>query len=292
MIRLLAPAKINLSLEVIGKRDDGYHEVRTVLQAIDLADELDFEDADDLTLRVEPEGAVPVNENLVLRAGRVLREAAGEPRGAAITLRKRIPVAAGLGGGSGGAASALLGLCRLWGLDFPESRLRELAVSLGSDVPFFLRGGTALATGRGETLEPLPMPAERFLVIVVPDQPEEPGKTARLYGLLQPRHFSDGSRTEEVVRRLTHAEPVGEALHNDFAQVAFSAHGSYELTCTLLGTTEAKHPLLAGAGPAMFALADDEPTAERVRERMAGYELSATIARLIGPWGLDGLEAG
>ena len=122
-----------------------------------------------------------------MQAGRLLRVASGEQRGAAITLRKRIPVAAGLGGGSSDAAAALLGLRKLWGLDMPEGELAAIASRLGSDVPFFLHGGTALASGRGDVLTPLPQPVEPFAVVVTPpNEPDEGHKTARLYGLLKP----------------------------------------------------------------------------------------------------------
>ena len=110
MISLQAPAKINLSFEVLGRRADGYHEVRTVLAAVDIVDELELTEADALTLTVEPEGAAPVEDNLVLRAALLLREAAAPGAGAAMVLRKRIPLAAGLGGGSSDAAAALLGV--------------------------------------------------------------------------------------------------------------------------------------------------------------------------------------
>jgi 4-diphosphocytidyl-2-C-methyl-D-erythritol kinase len=258
MISLKAPAKINLSFEVIGKRDDGFHEVRTVLQAIDLADVVEIEEADEIRLTVEPVGAVPVEGNLVLRAAVALREATGVAGGAAIMLRKRIPVAAGL----------------------------------GADVPFFLRGGTAIGSGRGDAQELLPMPVERFAVVVTPrDLPADEAKTSRLYGLLKPQHFSDGSSTGAVVFRITKGQPVGNAMRNTFAAVASVAHASYEMTCTIFGTTEAGTTMLAGAGPSLFALVEDEVVGERIRGSMelAGYE--AHLVGLLRPWPGNGLEA-
>jgi 4-diphosphocytidyl-2-C-methyl-D-erythritol kinase len=291
-IRLLAPAKVNLSLEVVGKRDDGYHEVRTVLQAVDLADVIELARADDVTLTVEPAGAVAVEGNLALRAARLLREASGERRGAKITLHKRIPVAAGLGGGSSDAAATLLGLRRLWSLSVSEPHLDMLATAMGSDVSFFLHGGTALGTGRGDQLEGLPMPAERYAVIVSPSERARASKTARLYGMLRPEHYGDGSATTEVVRRIVAGEALGDAPLNTFARVAFSAYDSYELACTVFGTTEAAHPLLAGAGPSLFTLVDDDAAAERISARMRGEGYETHVARLLGAWGLDGLDAG
>jgi len=153
---LRASAKVNLALEVLGKRADGYHEIATVLQAVDLFDRIAVETADSLSLHTD-DPDLPTDEgNLVMRAARLLQKAAGIETGARIRLQKRIPVAAGLGGGSSDAAATLWGLSRLWKLRWPTARLQELAVELGMDVPFFLGAGRAVARGRGEQLAPLP----------------------------------------------------------------------------------------------------------------------------------------
>jgi len=152
---LRASAKVNLALEVLGKRADGYHEIATVLQAVDLFDRIAVETADSLSLHTD-DPDLPTDEgNLVMRAARLLQKAAGIETGARIRLQKRIPVAAGLGGGSSDAAATLWGLSRLWKLRWPTARLQELAVELGMDVPFFLGAGRAVARGRGEQLAPL-----------------------------------------------------------------------------------------------------------------------------------------
>jgi 4-diphosphocytidyl-2-C-methyl-D-erythritol kinase len=267
-------------LEVIGKRADGYHDVRTVLQTVNLFDDIEIEHAGELTLTVEPASAVPIDGNLVLHAAHMLRQAVGEARGAAITLRKRIPVAAGLGGGSTDAAATLLGLRELWSLDISDAALAAMAALLGSDVPFFLRGGTTLGTGRGDELRPLSMPVESLAVIVTPQEPEEATKTARLYGMLRPEHFSDGGKTDEVVRRIEADEPLGNAPYSTFAQVAFSAYASYELACTILRTTRAEHTLLCGAGPSLITLVDDAAVAESIRDCMLGEGHVVHVAKL------------
>ena len=279
MIRLQAPAKINLSFEVLGLRPDGYHEVRTVLAAVDIADELELREAGGLALSVEPEGAAPVEDNLVLRAARLLRDAAPAGAGVAMTLHKRIPAAAGLGGGSSDSAATLLGLRRMWRLDLSDETLAQLAVRLGSDVPFFLRGGTALAAGRGDRLTPLPQPVERFAVVVAPEEPAG-GKTERMYGMLGPRHFSDGGRTAEVTRRIRAGEPLGSVLFNAFEAVAPDAYASYEPLRSAFAEAGAS-ALLSGAGPAMFALAGDEAEAGALRERLAGRGYAAWAAALL-----------
>lgn len=313
MPRLSAPAKVNLTFEALGRRADGYHEVRTVLHAISLADEIAFAPADELSLAVEPpeEGAfssaasAPAgDDNLVLRAARLLRREAGVKAGAAIRLRKRIPVAAGLGGGSSDAAATLRGLRRLWRLDLDADALRELAAQLGSDVPFFVTGGAALAEGRGESLTPLP-PAQGSVVVMAPppdgdgvgkardgDASRNPvapsdgadvGKTAAMYALLQTEHYSDGRASDELEQRLRAGAPAsdwGGALTNAFEAVAPQAHPLYAAMREAF-EAEGLRPLLCGSGPAMFALAPDAPAAAK-RLRRAGWPAQA--ARLLPAW--------
>ncbi len=288
-LRLLAPAKVNLAFEVLGRRADGYHEVRTVLQSLSLADELTFEASDALSLTVEPEGAAPVEENLVLAAARLLQRETGVSTGASVHLAKRIPTAGGLGGGSSDAAIALLGLRRLWGLALDADALRGLAARLGSDVPFFVSGGTALGEGRGERLTPLPTP-EGEAVVAVPDASRPRDKTAQMYGLLTPEHYTDGSATADVERRLNSGEPLDARVVNAFDAVGAEAYPSYTGLCAAFESVGLR-PALCGAGPSMFAPADAGTAsvlAERVAER-AGC--SALPVWFRGPWGLEGIEA-
>ncbi len=165
------PGKVNLHLEVLGRRPDGYQEVRTLLQSVDLFDELTGEVAPDgvIELQVVPSGAVPENiDNLVVRAAHELRKH-GVPCGVSLTLTKRIPVGGGLGGGSADAAGALVLLNRLWELSLSPVDIHRSAAALGSDVPFFLHGGLALGVGRGDEVYPLPDLPELGVVIAVPD---------------------------------------------------------------------------------------------------------------------------
>lgn len=289
MLRLLAPAKVNLTFEVLGRRADGYHEVRTVMQALSLADELTFEESETLTLTVEPEAAAPVEGNLVLAAARLLQREAGAPAGAAVHLTKRIPTAGGLGGGSSDAAAALLGLRQLWGLDLDADALRELAARLGSDVPFFVSGGTALAEGRGERLTQLPSLAGEA-VLAVPDASGPEDKTARMYGLLTPEHYTDGSVTVDVVRRVSAREPAGDAPVNAFDAVAAQAYPSYAALREAFELAGLR-PALCGAGPCMFALAD-AGEADHLAKCVAAHAGCFVIpARFRGGWGLEGVAA-
>lgn len=214
---LLAPAKLNLGLEILGRRADGYHELVTIFQAIALYDTLTVAPAPKLTLRADP--ALGGEGNLVLRAARALAAWGGtHRRGAALTLEKGIPVAAGLGGGSSDAAATLRGLCQLWGLDPPVEELTALATSLGADVPFFLRGGTALASGIGQRVVALPPLAGVWFVTLTPPLPPLPDKTRRLYGALGSVDFGDGARVRAQAERLRRGESLDPALLvNSFA---------------------------------------------------------------------------
>ena len=266
-LTLTAAAKVNLALEVLGKRPDGYHEVTTVMQTVDLADRLTLEDADDLTLATtSPE--IPVDgSNLALRAAAALREAAKVDRGVKVRLDKRIPVAAGLGGGSSNAAAVLLGLNRLWGLRWPGARLAEVAETLGSDVPFFLKGGVALGTGRGEHITPLtgvPM----ALVLV---NPGTPLSTAAVYGRVTPAMYSDGERTRTVIEALRARKPfrVAASLYNGLEAAAQEVGGDLVRLRAALMAAGARGALMSGSGPTVFAVARSFEQARQIRARVA-----------------------
>ena len=169
----LAPAKLNLFLHITGRRADGYHELQTLFQLLDYGDELSFDPLPNGDLSLHAEGptasAMPLDDNLILQAAELLRQEAKDPKlGAAISLYKRLPAGAGLGGGSSDAAATLLALNELWQLDFTEAQLCELGVKLGADVPVFLRGRSAWAEGVGEILTPVELPDAFFLVVTPP----------------------------------------------------------------------------------------------------------------------------
>ena len=167
-LRCLAPAKINLFLHVTGRRPDGYHELQTVFQFLDLSDEIELVTRDDGIISRTGSSPVPVEDDLVLRAARALQRASGGKAGVDLRVSKRIPIGAGLGGGSSNAASTLVGLRRLWDVEVSDAELNDLGVSLGADVPVFLRGRAAWAEGIGERLAPLTLPRPWYLVVAPP----------------------------------------------------------------------------------------------------------------------------
>ena len=169
---MTAPAKVNLHLEVLGIRPDGFHELAMVMQSIDLADRLSFRTTADaaLTLTCDDPSLSLGDDNLVMRAAELLRSRSGfNELGAAMHLEKNIPIGAGLAGGSSDGAAALVGLNALWGLGHSGSELERLAAELGSDMPFCVAGGSQLCFGRGEVLEPLPAVQESLAVLLVKD---------------------------------------------------------------------------------------------------------------------------
>ncbi|HET6566130.1 MAG TPA: 4-(cytidine 5'-diphospho)-2-C-methyl-D-erythritol kinase [Xanthomonadales bacterium] len=168
-IKWPAPAKLNLFLHICGRREDGYHELQTLFQLIDLHDELVIEPRNDgLVHRAFGPVDVPAEQDLVVRAGRLLQSVAGIDKGANITLHKQVPTGAGLGGGSSDAATTLLVLNQMWGCNYSLDRLAQLGLELGADVPLFVRGHTAFAVGVGEDLKPVELGERHYLLVMMP----------------------------------------------------------------------------------------------------------------------------
>ncbi len=264
---LSAGAKVNLVLEVLGRRADGYHEIATVMQAVDLSDRLILEEADTISCRAAGSGVPTDGSNLAVRAARALGEAAGIARGVRITLDKRIPVAAGLGGGSANAAATLVGLNRLWGLRWSAARLGEVAVALGMDVPFFLHGGTALGTGRGEKLEAVPGVGLALVLV----NPRFGSSTAEVYGRVTPEMYTDGTRARALLGALRSRRParVAAALYNGLEPAAAPLHPEIGRMKAALLAAGVLGVALSGSGPTVFGVARSFEHARQVRARLA-----------------------
>ncbi len=261
----IAPAKINWTLEVVGKRDDGYHEIRSVMQTIELHDELSFEPSD--AIEVTYEGREPPEGDLVARATSVFARQTGG-RGARINVRKRVPEAAGLGGGSSDAAATLRALNRIWGAGYTDEPLAEIGSELGSDVAFFSHGGTALAEGRGERVTPLADAPQSWLVLLVPAI-SLPEKTRAMYSALGADDFTDGSRTAALVERLAAGSGIeDEMLYDAFERAAYEQFLGLGKFRDWLIEAGARSVHLCGSGPALFALASGEPEARAIRGRL------------------------
>lgn len=256
IVELNAFAKLNFTFEVLGRLDDCYHEIKTIMQTVSLADRLNVEDADSLSVQCNyPELAD--DANLVWKAATALADAANMRPHAKIRIDKRIPMAMGLGGGSSDAASTLLALNQLWGLDMRTDELAVVAAQVGSDVSFFLWGGTALAEGRGERVSPLPSIPTMYLSLVFPDI-NVSEKTKKMYSKLTPANYSDGGVTNRMLQILAGGQAVRESVRNCVYN-AFEELASWEFplleemrrAVTARGGPDLH---LCGAGPALFGI--------------------------------------
>lgn len=262
MLTVKAPAKINLTLEVLGKRPDGYHEIRSVFQTIGLYDTLHFEAGEGISFKCDMGGWTP-EESLVSRAAALLREATNFSKGATIEVIKKIPLMSGLGGDSSDAAAVIRGLNELWGLGLSQQKQLKLAAQLGSDVAFFLHKGTALATGRGEVITPLPPLTKMWVVLVVPNIPVKAGKTAGMYQSLTKSHYTDSKMTDKLVRTLHKGDALKPSmLFNTFENVAFDYFTGLEAYKEHIIKLGAPNIHLAGSGPTLFTMSIDKAQAE------------------------------
>lgn len=280
---VLAPAKINLSLEVLGRRPDGYHEVVTVLHTIGLADRLTFHPSDSLALHSDIPG-LPAEQNLAWQAALMLqRETSASSKGVSISLEKRVPEAAGLGGGSTDAAATLKTLNVLWGLKLPRARLLALAAKLGSDVPFFIKGGCAIGTGRGDVVKAL-RPIPSWWAVVLRPNVLLPNKTAHLYDLLEEQDFTNGATTRSLASRLrrgiaTIADVA--AARNAFERVAPTAFPGLLRSRRAMLAAGAPFVRLTGTGPALYTLVERREEGEAILGRLTAGGHEAYLAALV-----------
>lgn len=270
VVTALAPAKVNLFLHILGRRPDGYHELQTVFQLIDLCDELRFEVTADGAISRHtadlPLAAVPAEQDLVVRAARLLQQHAGVSSGARITVRKRIPMGGGLGGGSSDAACALRVLNRLWSAGLDEDALAALGLTLGADVPFFVRGRNAWGEGRGERLTPFETPAGWFTVV-------HPGVSIPTAGV-----FADPELTRDTPA-LTMQPLAASGLRNDCEPVVRRRYPEVGAAIDLLSRFgEAR---LSGTGACVFA---------RFADRAAAAQAASAMPPVWTAWVARGLQ--
>ncbi len=285
MLEVTAHAKINLTLEVLGRRDDGYHQVKTILQTVDLADRLTI--GPSLNLRVEcdhPE--INGESNLVWTAATALADHCGIAPRARIVIKKGIPVSMGLGGGSSDAAAALIALNGMWELGLSREDLAGIAAGIGSDVAFFLTGGTALAEGRGEVITQLPALPSIPVTLICPGVTLS-RKTAVMYSWLNLAHYSDGGITSRMIQILVEggfvSESVGGLTYNIFEQVVYQALPELNgLRDGLKGIFQ--NPLrLAGSGPGMFCLPSNEYEFQKAANALQPQGIGVYLVHTTGP---------
>ncbi len=285
-LRITAPAKINLGLEVLRRRSDGYHDINTVFAAIDLCDEIRLSPRADGRVLCRVEGARELKageKNLCVRAARLLqhRDGAGE-RGIDITLVKRIPIGAGLGGGSSDAAAVLRGASLLWEIPIGADELMRMALELGSDVPFFLRGGTAHAALRGEQLTPVDLPLPYTVLLVNPGIHISTPWAYRTIGRTGERPATD--LIEGLRQGVADPARLSSALVNDFEDGIFAEYPRLRKIKESLYSAGAVLALMSGSGSTMLGLFCDPNSAAAAQGRFNAYW--STIAGFLPSWGL------
>ena len=279
-VREEAHAKINLTLEVLGKRGDGYHNLASIIQTIDLHDVVTVEDADRLTVTCD-DPAVPDESNLAVAAADALCRYVGERRGAHIHVAKKIPVAAGLGGGSADAAAALRALDRLWQTGLSSDQLQEIAADVGSDVPVLINGGTTLVQGRGEDVKPLPNANLDYLLLAsLPSNID--GKTALMFSRVDPSMYTRGVLTHKLAGRIIGGGDVPEEfLFNVFRPIVGDEFPGWTDAHDQLVSLGAREVFVSGAGPTMFAI---PPSREIGVAWQLLLEQRGVRAFLVRPW--------
>lgn len=257
-----AYAKINIGLNVLGKREDGYHNLETIFHRVNIYDEIDLQPATTITL-ASTSAEVPSDDtNLCHRAAQLLARECRTIRGAQITLTKRIPVGAGLGGGSSDAAATLIGLNSFWSLNLSVEKLHECALQLGSDVPYFLRKKSALATGRGDILEYFPLDIPFWILIVAPTIQVS---TAWAYRQLR---LSDDRKirltTKLLLTGLDQPDELSHWITNDFEQPVFTHHPELQQIKESLIDGGAIFALMSGSGSAVYGFFTSRTTIEAI----------------------------
>lgn len=267
-IIVYAYAKINLGLEVLRKRPDGYHDIRSVFVAIDLADEVRFAPSEHLDVSCIPAMTARPEENLAYRAARsMLSHPSAAGKGAKIIVTKHIPAGGGLGGGSSDAAAVLLGLRRMYDLPISDAELHTMAASIGSDVPFFLHGGSALVEGRGEHITPVHLTLPYHVVLVLPGLHVE---TAGAYRGVTPRGEHP---VRDLVKDVESIDLTCEHIQNDFERSVFAQHPVLQDIKHRLLAHGATYAAMSGSGSTMYGLFTSVDNVDLLRASFPGMDV-------------------
>ncbi|WP_342047405.1 4-(cytidine 5'-diphospho)-2-C-methyl-D-erythritol kinase [Bacillus sp. OTU530] len=277
-----APAKINLSLDVLRKRNDGYHEVRMIMTTIDLADHLELTPLEENRIEVVSHNRyVPDDQrNLAYQAADLLKRRFGIRQGVSIAIEKTIPVAAGLAGGSSDAAAALRGLNKIWGLGLSMDELAEIGAEIGSDVSFCVYGGTAIATGRGEKIEHIPAPPPCWVVLA---KPQIGVSTAEVYRNLQIDRITHPN-VDQMIHSIQHSDYEGicHSVGNVLEDVTFRMHPEVAHIKEQMRRFGADAVLMSGSGPTVFALAHHDSRMHRIYNGLKGFCEQVYAVRTLG----------
>jgi 4-diphosphocytidyl-2-C-methyl-D-erythritol kinase len=277
-----ASAKINLSLDVLHKRADGYHEVEMIMTMVDLADHIEIHELPQNRIIISSQsGYIPLDEkNLAYQAARLIKERYQVNQGVYIHLDKKIPIAAGLAGGSSDAAATLRALNRLWQLNIPLDELQRLGAELGSDVPFCVRGGTALATGRGELLQPIDAPPQCWVILA---KPPINVSTSDIYSKLNADHIKSHPPTPALLEaiRTKNLEQLCQSMGNVLEEVTLGMYPVVQQLKECMERLGADGVLMSGSGPTVFGIVSKEVKAERIYNGLRGFCKEVYAVRML-----------
>jgi 4-diphosphocytidyl-2-C-methyl-D-erythritol kinase len=282
-ISVKAPAKINLTLDVLAKRPDGYHEVEMVMTTVDLADRVDLTLREDGQITLDCSASFVPDDirNHAYKAAVLLKERYQVSQGVHLYIDKQIPVAAGLAGGSSDAAATLRGLNQLWGLELTQDQLAELGAEIGSDVPFCIYGGTALARGRGEKIVHLGTPAACWVILA---KPPVGVSTADVYGQLRVNEIPSHPPTQQMLKAIEEQNfnLMCQSLGNVLENVTLGMQPQVRQIKDLMIASGADGVLMSGSGPTVFALVQKEAKVHRIYNALRGFVKDVFVARMLG----------
>ncbi|MBW0767521.1 MULTISPECIES: 4-(cytidine 5'-diphospho)-2-C-methyl-D-erythritol kinase [Mammaliicoccus] len=282
MIYETAPAKINLTLDTLYKRDDGYHEVEMIMTTVDLNDRLSFEKREDgeIVIDVEHNFVPSDHRNLAYKAAKLMKDKYNIKDGVTISLEKSIPISAGLAGGSSDAAATFRGLNKLWGINDSLEALSDLSAEIGSDISFCIYGKTALCRGRGEQLTHLPKPPSAWVIIAKPDIGVS---TPKIYGALTLEETSK-VLTKECQQALIDGdyERLCKSLGNSLESVTMGLYPEVEKLKNTMTNTGVDAALMSGSGPTVYGFVQKERQAKQVYNALKGCCKDVFIVRLLG----------
>jgi len=282
MLYVKAPAKINLTLDVLHKRPDGYHEVEMIMTTVDLSDRIGLENREDGVIQIiSADRYVPDDHrNLAYQAAKLLKDTYSIPKGVTILLEKKIPVAAGLAGGSSDAAATLKGLNQLWNLQLTVDQLAEHGAKIGSDVSFCVYGGTALATGRGEKIQALPSPPNCWIILA---KPSLGVSTADVYGGLRVDTIIHPN-TRNMIRAIQEKdyELMCSSMGNALESVTLKLYPEVLMLKEQMIKFGADAVLMSGSGPTVFGLVQHESRVNRIYNGLRGFCDEVYAVRLLG----------
>ncbi|MDS9473298.1 4-(cytidine 5'-diphospho)-2-C-methyl-D-erythritol kinase [Sporosarcina pasteurii] len=277
-----APAKINLTLDVLHKRSDGFHEVEMVMTTVDLADRIWLRSTNDGKITIKTSDYfIPTDQrNLAYQAAKLLMQKYSVTEGVEITIEKSIPVAAGLAGGSSDAAATLRGLNRLWKLGLSNEELAEIGAKIGSDIPFCVYGGTALATGRGEKIQKLVSPPNCWVILV---KPAISVSTASIYGNLEIGRYTHPN-TQAMIEALENKDYVQmcQTLENVLEPVTMALYPEVVVLKEQMKKFGADSVLMSGSGPTVFGLVENEARVPRIYNGLKGFCREVYAIRMMG----------